>query len=274
MRDEKRKTSSNHDLGLGIFLLFVVSCLSFPFGCDTQKKQQASNPHDKLFVFAAASLRDVITKVGDVFTQQRGIEIVYNFAGSNVLAHQINAAPIADLFLSASEKWIDVVESAGNCVPDSRCTLLTNRLVVICHRDSRWMMARPEQLADLDFKYLAMANPEAVPAGRYAKEWLQSVSLWDRCQRRVAPTPDVRAALALVEADPRIVGIVYHTDAVTSDRVRSLFEIPADQGPTIRYVAAAIAGRQSTEHALEFLQFLKLEKAAEIFKRGGFMVPR
>ncbi|HKJ88835.1 MAG TPA: molybdate ABC transporter substrate-binding protein, partial [Gammaproteobacteria bacterium] len=131
-------------------------------------------------------------------------------------------------------------------------------------------------LASLDYKFLSLANPDAVPAGRYAREWLQSISLgdstlWAAVKHRVAPGPDVRAALGLVEADPQIIGIVYRTDATISDRVKVLYSVPIDRGPPIRYAVALVANRPHTQASEQFLRFLGSLQAREIFTHAGFV---
>lgn len=231
-------------------------------------------------VFAAASLRDAMQEIGELYREESGVEPVYNFAGSNELARQILAAPQADVYLPANEKWMDEVETAGRVVEGARSALLSNRLVVIARTDSPHRVAAPEDLATLPYRHLVLAQPDAVPAGIYAREWLASKpapggegTLWDAVEARVAPTLDVRAALGLVESDPDLVGIVYRTDAASSERVHVLYEVPEAEGPRIVYAAAAIAGGPNPEAGRSFVDFLAEPAASEVFERHGF-VPR
>lgn len=245
----------------------------------------------ELTVFAAASLRDAAGEAAEAWTAGGGAPVRFNFAGSNVLAQQLLAAPAAgDVFLSADQRWMDELEAAGRLVPGSRRTLLTNRLVVVAQRDSGWSLGEPAELAALPFRHLSLADPEAVPAGVYARDWLRSVpasddpaggdaaggdaaggTLWDRVADRVAPAPDVRGALALVEADPEILGVVYRTDAASSARVRVLYAVPPETGPEICYAAAAIASGRDPATTLAFLDFLDGAAARALFARHGFV---
>jgi molybdate transport system substrate-binding protein len=195
-------------------LLTLIISIQLAAGC-------GSADHEEVVVFAAASLQDVITEIGGQYTRKHDTEVVFNFAGSNVLAQQIAASPKADVFLSANQDWMDFLEKSGAIVPESRVSFLSNRLVVIGNINNPWEVESPQDLCQLDLKYLALGNPDAVPAGRYAREWLQSEqcgnhTIWDELEPHISPAPDVRAALGMVEADPGIIGIVYQTDAAMS----------------------------------------------------------
>lgn len=251
---------------LAAFVFFTISCC------------QTNNPPHKptLVVFAAASLQDVVHDLGRLFARDQPVEMVYNFAGSNTLAQQINAAPAADVFLSANVQWVNFLDQADRLVEGSRRNFVSNRLVLISRHDAPFAITDPHQLKQMDFSFLALANPDAVPAGRYAKAFLQSVkvvdhSLWEIVKGRIAPTPDVRAALGLVESDPDIIGMVYRTDAATSSRVTIQYEIPAQLQQPIIYSAAAVKGRYDTILARRFLDFLGSRQTKAIFTTHGFV---
>ena len=229
-----------------------------------------------MLVFAAASLRDVMQDLKTPFESASGLDVVYNFAGSNTLALQIEAAPAADVFLSADEAWMDRLAKGGRLVPGTRRSFLSNQLVVVANADSPLQLAAPADLATAPFRFLSLADPEAVPAGRYAKGFLERVEvdggdLWSRVQARVAPAPDVRAALAMVAAQPDVVGIVYRTDAMTSPRVRVLFTVADELSPRISYAAAAIQGGPDPSGAVRFLDFLAGAEARAHFAARGFL---
>lgn len=226
-------------------------------------------------VFAATSLQEVARDLAAEFERRNPAEVVFNFAGSNTLAQQIDAAPRADVLLSADERWMDFLDQAGRTVAGTRRTFLSNRLVLIAHRDASVEVREPRDLARAPFRFLALADPAAVPAGRYARAALERVrwdgaDLWAVVADRVAPALDVRAALALVESDPEILGIVYRTDAETSAEVRVLYEFPPANDAPIIYCAAEIAGGQSPELGRRFLDFLVSPTARAIAERHGF----
>jgi molybdate transport system substrate-binding protein len=231
-------------------------------------------------LFAAASLNEVVTELGTRFERERGIHVEYNFAGSNVLAQQLLAAPVADVFISANRGWMQRLEQAGRIVPESRKVVASNRLVVIVNHAST-LKAEPRELFCIPaFEHLSMANSEAVPAGIYAREWLQKLpcdrgSAWEAVVDRVAPAPNVRAALGLVEAERDIPGIVYATDAAMSEKVRVIHEVTTgERAPYIAYYAAIVNNGSDHDSARQFLEFLAGEQAGEIFRRYGFRKPQ
>jgi molybdate transport system substrate-binding protein len=232
----------------------------------------------ELTVFAAASLEDVAREVSTLFERETGLRVVLNTAGSNLLARQIEASLQGDVFLSASEEWIDWLEQRDRVEPGTRATILTNRLVVAAREDSTLVLGEIEDLASAPYRNLVLADPEAVPAGIYARTLLSGVALatgtlWERVADRVVPTLDVRAALALLEADPLLIGIVYATDAAISARIRVLLDVDASHQPPVTYGACLVRGTPQKEAALRYLAFLSGEEARGVFRRHGFGIP-
>ncbi|MDH3745302.1 MAG: molybdate ABC transporter substrate-binding protein [Acidobacteriota bacterium] len=236
----------------------------------------------ELVVFAAASLAQVARDLGAEFEERQDIRVIFNFAGSNTLAQQISVAGLADVFLSADADWARFLENRGRALPGSLRPLFSNRLVIIGHRSAAFSIDEPGHLlrrASLglpNYRYLAVADPRGVPAGRYARRRLQGLdapdgdSLWDALADRMAPTLDVRAALTLVESDPQILGFVYRTDAAASPHVRVLYEFPADPEQPIAYWGVQVAESGQPAAARAFLDFLETESAADIVRRHGF----
>ena len=253
-------------VALAILLVAMLGCAG-----------PSTSPQGPL-VFAAASLKDVLEDVGREFESRHGLGPVFNFAGSNVLALQVEATESADVFLSASERWMGYVEDKQLLVAGTRRSFLSNRLVIVANHASPLELERPADVASAEFRFLSLANPDAVPAGGYAKEFLENVavdgrSLWDQVRSRVAPAPDVRAALGMVEAQPDVIGIVYQTDAAVSDKVRVVLPVPESLAPGISYAAAQVRGGRNPEAARAFLEFLASPEAVELFRKHGFVIP-
>jgi len=227
----------------------------------------------ELAFYAAASLRDALEELAPAAEQATGARLVLNLGASSDLARQIVAAHQADLFLSADEAWMDHLAAAGLVDTGSRRSPLSNRLVVVVPVDSPLTVAAAADLAGPAVRRLALAHPEAVPAGRYAKAWLEAAGAWDAVSSRVVPALDVRAALAAVESGGVDAGVVYSTDAATSRRVRVVHEVPASQGPRISYALAALAGRPHLERARAVAAWLAGPAAAPVFARHGFVTP-
>jgi molybdate transport system substrate-binding protein len=160
---------------------------------------------------------------------------------------------------------MDEVEKAG--LVRDRVDLLSNRLVVVVPAESTTSLAAAEELAHV--RRLALGDPEAVPAGIYARQWLERRGLWERVRDRVVPTLDVRAALAAVESGNAEAGIVYRTDAAVSKRVRVTLEVPPGEAPRIVYPAALLATARGAA-ARAFYEHLRSPAGREVFERLGF----
>jgi molybdate transport system substrate-binding protein len=223
---------------------------------------------DELFVSAAASLTDALKEISAKFEKGSNTKVVFNFGASNLLARQIEEGAPADVFVSADEAQMNRLQN--KIVPASRCDLLTNVLVVVAQKDSAQNLSQLSDLAKPEITRIAIADPQGVPAGVYAKEVLTKAKLWDKIESKIAPTENVRATLAVVEAGNADTGFVYKTDAMISPKVRIALEIPAELAPKIVYSAAIVAGSRYQEQAKRFLAFLKTEEAGQVFRRLGF----
>jgi molybdate transport system substrate-binding protein len=230
-------------------------------------------------VFAAASLRDACEEIGKSWEVEHPTDkVVFEFAASNVLAEQIviSHSHGADLFISADAASLDVVRKAGQIVQEGPRPWLSDPLVVVVPAartelkiESAADLARPE------FAKLSLANPENVPAGRQAQDWLQSKGVWPKVARRVLPGLDERAALAAVELQLADAAIVHASEAVLSDKARIAFRVPLDEGPRSEFAIAVIDGPAGEEswYPENLLAFFVGAEAGQIFTRRGFVVP-
>jgi molybdate transport system substrate-binding protein len=198
----------------------------------------------ELRVYAAASLSDVLRELAPLHRRATGDRMVFNFAGSNVLARQIATGAPADLFLSADEAKMNSVARHV----DRRASVLSNTLVVL--GDVRTA------------RRIALADPESVPAGMYAKTYLQKEGLWASVRKRVIPTENVRAALAAFEHGHVDATIVYATDTRRGVRVTN--------GPDISYPFATLKSSKNLGAARRLLAWLQTKPALDVFRRHGF----
>jgi molybdate transport system substrate-binding protein len=220
-------------------------------------------------VYAAASLTDCLREVTRGFEKDTGHKVVFNFGASNDLARQIKAGAPADVFFSADKAQMDGVEAAGLVRRQDRVDLLSNTLVAVVPTGSTARVAGPWDL--LTVRRVAVADPQGVPSGVYARTWLESIGLWDQVKPKVVPTLDVRAALAAVESENADVGIVYRTDAAISKRVKVAFEVQREQGPAIVYPLAPLAGSKKPATS-QLVRHLTSAAARETYARYGFVV--
>lgn len=175
----------------------------------------------------------MLEDIGAAFEESTGHEVVVSFAGSSVLARQIELGAPADVFLSANRDWMTRLIEMGAIDPDSKVDLLENSLVLIgtgpqtpAEIDTDF-----DLMQRLDGGFLAMALVDAVPAGIYSKTALSALGLWDAVEDQVAQTDNVRTALTLVATGEAPLGIVYATDAKAEPRVSVIGTFPADTHP-------------------------------------------
>ena len=224
-------------------------------------------------VSAAASLMDVLREIGKRYERQSGDSVLLNFGASSLLARQIMAGAPVDVFISADEQKMDELQSRGLIPPPSRRSIVSNTLAIVIAADSPLKIASPKDLLDPSVRNIAVAEPQSVPAGIYAKQYLRKVRVWDRIVSKVVPTDNVRSALAAVESGNAEVAIVYKTDALISRRVRVGYEVPAAEGPKIAYPAAVVGESRERAAAQRFLDYLTGAEARAIFDRYGFARP-
>jgi molybdate transport system substrate-binding protein len=221
-------------------------------------------------VFAAASLTDVLKEIGHDYEAKSGDKVAFNLAGSNVLARQIEQGARADIFLSADEAQMNAVAQAGLIDPATRADLLRNTLVIVAPADSPLANFIPPDLAKVDIQRIALADPKAVPAGIYAKQYLTNLGLWSKVEGKVVPTANVRAALAAVESGDVEAGIVYQTDASSTRKVKVIYAVPLSDGPRITYPVALMKASDGAD-AKKFLAYLESPAARAIFQKYGFI---
>lgn len=216
-------------------------------------------------VLAASSMQEALEDAASAWAAKGHAEPVLSFAASSALARQVEQGAPADIFVSADQEWMDELEGKGLLRPGTRAAVAGNTLAVIAPREGQ--AASLGNLGERD--RLALADPEAVPAGRYARAALEHLGLWDGLAGKVVPAENVRAALALVERGEVALGIVYATDAAASDKVTVVERIPRDSHPPVRYPIAILAASSSGD-AAGFHAFLLSAEGQEIFARRGF----
>ncbi len=229
---------------------------------------------EQVLIFAAASTTDAVSDIIDSYRVATGADVVASFAASSALARQIENGAPAHLFLSASPIWTDYLAERSLLAPGSRRDRLGNRLALVAPLDSAVAVSLTAPVsfnALLGDGYLAMADPDHVPAGLYGKEALEALGAWREVSRLVVRGNNVRATLALVERGEVPLGIVYQTDATASERSRIVALFPESTHTPIQYPLALVAG-QSTDGAQAFYDYLLSPEAAVIFEQHGFTV--
>jgi molybdate transport system substrate-binding protein len=226
-------------------------------------------------VLAAASLQESMNAAADAWAAHHHPRPVLSFAASSALARQVAAGGVADLFVSADEEWMDTLAKAGLIVPGTRTSFLGGALVLIAPAGST-LHLRPAPgfplARALAGGRLAMADPDAVPAGRYGREALVHLGVWDAVSGQIARAENVRAALGLVAHGAAPLGIVYATDALAEPAVRVVGVFTAASHTPITYPVARLKASTNPD-AEAFRRFLLSNEGKAIFRHYGFVAP-
>jgi molybdate transport system substrate-binding protein len=235
---------------------------------------QPPAPPVEITVSAAASLTDVMEEIKGLYEGKSNHTLAMNYGSSGALQQQIEEGAPADIFISAAQKQMGTLQEKGLIDEGSRIDLLENAVVLIVPADG----ADNEDIADFQslaadsVVNLAIGEPESVPAGRYAKEILTSLELWEalEAEEKLVLAKDVRQVLTYVERGDVDAGIVYMTDALSSEQVKVVAPAPAGSHTPVTYPAAIVKESAGQDAAEDFMAFLQSEEIATVFEKHGF----
>lgn len=229
-------------------------------------------PAMELHVCAAASLTEALTEAVRQFEEKSPIQVYMHLAGSRILRIQIEKGLPCDLFLPAHFQEAEELIRLKILAPKDVVPFLKNELVIISPSGETRTLNHLKDIVTMDMDWLAMAHPDYIPAGMYAKEALMKAGVWDLIKERITFALDVKAALAQVAQGHARLGIVYKTDALLSNRVRIVYTIPFALHSPIQYPLCVLRQSGKESAAESFQSFLLSERAQRIFIRYGFEV--
>lgn len=246
-------------------LLISLLASSVLFSTAVHAKDEAT-----IRIYAASSLTNVLNQLINDYESTHTVDIVPIYGGSSSLARQIERGAPADLFISANEKWVKHLEKQGVVKAQNIYDFTHNQLVVIAPQKNKVSLdvTQPNSwLSAIGDSRLAIGQPNAVPAGIYAKQSLETLNVWQPLSARLAPTNNVRVALTLVERAEAALGIVYKSDAVVSDYVQVVYTFLATSHDPIRYPLVTLS---NSSEVAQFTQYLMSEPAKQALSRFGF----
>lgn len=230
------------------------------------------NPPTDLTISAAISLSKSLKTIRDLYHRESpGISITLNLGASGILEQQIEQGAPVDIFISASPEEMNDLQAKGLLVNSSRQNLLNNSLVLISPGEDQ-KVASFQDLTRPDVKRVAIANPESVPAGMYARQTLKYLKLYQKIRPKLLFAEDVRQVLAYVETDNVDAGLVYITEAKLSNKVRVVATAPGASHAPIVYPVAILKRSKDTADAERLVQFLRGPEASRVFEQEGFGV--
>lgn len=220
---------------------------------------------EKVVVFAAASMKDVIDAAAKQFKAENGTEVSASFASSSVLAKQIEAGAPAAMFISADLDWMNYLQERNLIDNDSRAVIAGNALVIAGEKDAKPMPA----LEALSAGRFSMGDPTNVPAGKYAKAALDKLGIWSDVSANAVFAENVRVALQYVARGEVKAGIVYASDRAQVPELTEVYRFPASSHKPILYPAALIG--KPEDNAKAFLAFLRSDAGQAIIADKGFV---
>lgn len=232
-----------------------------------------AQPSANLLVSAAASLRESLEEIKPLYQKNQNVNINYNFGASGALQQQIENGAGVDVFISASKKQIDALQTKGLIINDTRRNLLTNRLVLIVPSNSS-NITNFQQLTSPKVQRIAIGEPRSVPVGQYTEEVLKKLGIFEQIKSKFVLANNVRQVLAAVESGNADAGVVYITDANTSKRVKVVETAPENLHSPIIYPVAVLKDSKNIPAAKQYVQFLLDKQAGAIFEKYGFGIAK
>ncbi|BBD67336.1 molybdenum ABC transporter periplasmic molybdate-binding protein [Nostoc commune NIES-4072] len=254
---------------LGIAVAGLLLAIGLPLVTPSSVVAQSST---NITVSAASSLKDALEEIKPLYQQSKSnINISYNFGASGALQQQIEQGAPADIFISAGQKQVDALEQKGLLLPGSRTNLANNSLVLIVAQDVVGISSFSNLISSRINK-IAIGEPRSVPAGQYGEEVLKNLKLYDQLKSKFVFGNNVRQVLAAVESGNAQAGIVYATDAKTSNKVKVVVTADEKLHSPIVYPVVVIKSSKNISAAKQFVQFLSGSQAKTVLRKYGFIV--
>lgn len=240
-------------------------------GCGASGAGSAKNEPAELTILAAASLTDVCNEIKPMYEEAYpNVTLTFSYGGSGALQTQIEEGVPADIFLSAALKQMTALEEEGLMDADSIFHFLENKVVLIVPVDSESEITSFEDVITDKVTMIGLGEPESVPAGKYAEEIFTTLGILDEVKEKANYGSDVRTVLSWVESGAVDCGIVYATDAYTSEQVKIVCEAPLGSCTPVIYPAGIVQASGHPQEAAQFLEYLRSDEIMELFAFYGF----
>jgi molybdate transport system substrate-binding protein len=262
-------------ISLLVFIIIFSGCTTAPEQSTIQKSQPAS-----LRIFAAASLTEPFTEIGQAFEALNpGISVVFNFAGSQQLAQQINAGAPVDVFASANHLLMNTVVEGGRIDQEDIQTFASNRLVVIYPADNPGDLATLQDLGKSGLRVILAA--EEVPVGQYSLQFLdkaaENAAFGESFKASVLANVvsyenNVKVVLTKVMLGEADAGIVYASDITEVNTFRiGQIDIPDELNILASYPIALVKDSSNLDQAALFISFILSPDGQKILAKYGFI---
>ena len=227
-----------------------------------------------LYVSAGAGLIDAVTEINELFMKQNSnINVLTTFAAAGDLRVQIENGAPADIFFSPSSRHMDALAEQDLIISESRRDIVKNSLVLIAPAENKLNLSSFTDLMGKNIQKIAMGDPEFVPAGAYGLQTLEAMEIpFSELEPKLIFANNVRQVLNYVENKSVDAGIVYATDALSSESVKIIAKAPDSINEIIIFPAAVIATSSNLEEAFIYLDYLSGAEAGKVFEKYGYIV--
>jgi len=248
-----------------IIIILSISCI---LGC----RDKTKTPKEQIMVFAGVGMKNAVSEIIDSFSiQHPDINVLSNWAPSGILAKQISQGQVPDIYISANKKWVNYVDSLGQIIDNKIMVVAKNELVLVVPEKSDMDSVIFNENLDfnsiLDNSFLSIGDPAYVPVGAYALQSLKHYKLYSQVKSQLMPARDVRSALWVVELGKAPAGIVFRSEATTSEKVKTIAVIPSESHKPIYFIASQC---KRSKRSNDFYSFLNTDKARNVWIKHGF----
>ena len=251
----------------------IVACLliiSTLVACSNTKEEESKT---ELIISTASSLKEAMKDIQHTYEEENPhIKLQFNFGGSGSLQQQITQGAPVDIFFSAAADKLELLVE-DNLIDENNITnLLGNELVLIVPNEKNNTISSFQDLRNQEVEKISIGIPETVPAGKYAKESLQNMEIWNHIEAKIVLAKDVRQVLSYVETGNVGAGIVYKTDVIASEKVNVITSAEKQTHSPIIYPLGIVKDTAHYEEAKDFYDYLQSEKGLKVFKDYGFTI--
>ena len=262
---------------IALLSILLIATILFA-GCGSSGKETppaAQLTLIELNISAAVSLKDALTEIQKNYQAKNPhSKLLFNLGASGSLQKQIEQGAPADIFISAAPKQMNELQEKKLINPATRKNFVENKLVVVVPKDSKLSLTKYKDLTQAGVNKIALGETAVVPAGQYAKEVLQKLAIWDKVQDKVVYAKDARTVLAYTETGNVEAGIVYKTDAASSNKVKIVATAPEGSHQPIVYPIAVVASTKQAKTAEDFVNYLFTPESKVILEKHGFVMAK
>lgn len=225
----------------------------------------------ELTVLAAASLTDVCNEIKTMYEKENpNVTLTFSYGSSGALQTQIEEGAPADIFMSAATKQMTALDEKGLMNSESVTNLLENKVVLIVPKDSKAGIESFEDIATDKVSIIGLGDPASVPVGQYSEEIFTSLGILDTVKAKANYGTDVRNVLSWVETGVVDCGVVYATDASSSDNVTVVTSAPEGSCKKVIYPVGIVKASENADAAADFIEYLKSDDIMKLFESYGF----